>query len=325
MEEGAMKTTKSSQISIRKYLLGELGENKRQALEQSLMTDESVFQELLILEDELVDEYLRGELNSPERKSFEAHFMASPERQQKLRFAKSFQSYLDLKQVEREPHRKPFWQSLWELLQTNGPVREWGLAAVLLLVIAGGSWMAIRIWRLQRQVEFSNLHPSPPTQTESLQKQLIEQIQQNRQLDSTLEKERQQRQQVEQELAGLKSPEKSGRLQPVLLSVALIPGMVRDLQGMQKVTIPPGAEMVQFKLNSITSTYAGYRAELVRVEGAEILTQTTPNVGKETDSYSLAVPVRLLAPGDYYFNLSGKTSNAEFEEVGKFYFKIVKK
>ena len=41
--------------TIRKYLLAELAEPQRQALEERLISDDEAFEELQIVEDELID------------------------------------------------------------------------------------------------------------------------------------------------------------------------------------------------------------------------------------------------------------------------------
>ena len=63
-------------------------------LEERLLANSAFYEELLIVEDELVDEYFADELANSERESFETHFMLAPERQQKARFARNLKKYV---------------------------------------------------------------------------------------------------------------------------------------------------------------------------------------------------------------------------------------
>src|SRR6185437_4105078 len=83
------------QESLRQYLLGDLPPAEMAALEERLLTDTVFYDELLMVEDELIDQYLSGEQSQAERESFEAYFALAPERQQKLRFARALKKYLN--------------------------------------------------------------------------------------------------------------------------------------------------------------------------------------------------------------------------------------
>ena len=77
-----------------RYLLGDVSDEERVQLEERYFVDDGVFEQLSALEDELIDDYIRGELAESQRKQFELHFLTSVERRQKLAFAESFAQYL---------------------------------------------------------------------------------------------------------------------------------------------------------------------------------------------------------------------------------------
>lgn len=89
-----MTPTPDIQERIRRYLLGQLTDGAREEIEQNLLTNAELFDELGVVEDELADEYLAGKLDQDERSRFEQHFLATPERQQKLRFARALHRYV---------------------------------------------------------------------------------------------------------------------------------------------------------------------------------------------------------------------------------------
>src|SRR5262245_27475984 len=72
---------------LRRYLLGELSAPERMALEERLLSDDELFQELVLMEDDLVDEYVFGELPPESQERLERHFAAAPERRQAIRVA----------------------------------------------------------------------------------------------------------------------------------------------------------------------------------------------------------------------------------------------
>jgi hypothetical protein len=85
---------------------------KRQ-IEEQLMTRDDLFQQLQVLEDELIDEYLKNTLSVRDREAFEKHFLSSPERHQKVEFAQAFRSYVAVANegTEKEHSKSSFWQS----------------------------------------------------------------------------------------------------------------------------------------------------------------------------------------------------------------------
>jgi hypothetical protein len=94
-------------ITIRQYLLGQLPEEQQQAIEQRLLTEDDLFEELEVAEDELFDEYVADELTSADRKQFEQYFLATPERQQELKFAAGLRQYVAKKTAVDDALERP--------------------------------------------------------------------------------------------------------------------------------------------------------------------------------------------------------------------------
>jgi hypothetical protein len=125
-------------------------------LEERLLTDGSFYEELLIAEDELVDQSLKGELTQPESEAFTNHFLRAPEHQQKLRFARTLRkmvaekSQADLPIVAatgtvRIPEPAAKKRALFSFIQT--PAMGLAFAAIVLVIVVGASWFVIRNWR----------------------------------------------------------------------------------------------------------------------------------------------------------------------------------
>jgi hypothetical protein len=76
--------------TLRAYLLGLLPENDAARLEESYFTDPTLADEVAAAEDDLLDDYVRGQLSSEERRSFETHYLASSEHRDRVRLAEAF-------------------------------------------------------------------------------------------------------------------------------------------------------------------------------------------------------------------------------------------
>lgn len=153
-----MKLDYKEQESLRKYLLGNLPPSEFAALEERLLTDGAFYDELLMVEDELIDQYLSGEQSQAEREGFEAHFMLAPERRQKVRFARALKKYLinaneglAKNVVIAEPSvAQPVSVSYPDTRQrlsfsflTRNPILTYSLAATLALIIGVVLWTAL--------------------------------------------------------------------------------------------------------------------------------------------------------------------------------------
>ena len=101
------------QNSIRRYLLNQLTSSKQQAVELQLLSDETFLDELEIVEDELIDEYLKGELSRKERASFEKYFLAHETRRRKLQASEALNRHLDKLSPKPTPGKFEFFKSFF--------------------------------------------------------------------------------------------------------------------------------------------------------------------------------------------------------------------
>lgn len=152
------------QNPVRRYLLQQLSEPEQQAFELRLLSEDELSEELEIVEDELIDEYIGDELSRDERASFEDTFLAHPGRQRKLEAAQALRRYLD-----SNPHTPVSTPGLFERLVhwvrshlfprshhmafADGPgntaVLHRSLAWALVLLVVGV--VGFTIWRLAIQ------------------------------------------------------------------------------------------------------------------------------------------------------------------------------
>jgi hypothetical protein len=125
---------------MRNYLLGNLEADRRAALEEIILSDPGVYEELLVVEEELIDQYLTNELSPSERQQFDTNFLTTAERQKNLRFGRLLKRYLDsqpVRRIETPAPAKKFFPF------AAGPVGRGASLAVSVAVLAS---IAIIVW-----------------------------------------------------------------------------------------------------------------------------------------------------------------------------------
>ncbi len=155
-----MKTQTETQQRSRQYLLGTLAPEQAVELEERLLIDGELFEELLIAEEELMDQFLSGEITDREREAIETRFLQSPERQEHLRFARALKTYVSTHGpqttrafgIQKETviesdasERVRGKRSLISRLFPRHPALAFSLAGALVLILVGGIWLANRI------------------------------------------------------------------------------------------------------------------------------------------------------------------------------------
>jgi hypothetical protein len=314
-----------NEISMKQYLLGELTEEDRQQFEKQLMTSDEYFERLLIAEDELVDEYLRGRLSPREQEKFSNHFLCTPERHEKLRFSSSLHRYVSTHAGKAQT--KWTWPPFFSFIRASYAIKGWAMATALFLLTLGGAWLSVRTHLLQHALEEAGKQPGLPAgaQQES-QRQMAQLREHNDQLTRELQQQQKQGDELKQELAALRtsSPLRSSSS---LVAFALTPGVLRDIGGAKKVVVPASANWVRVELSLMTGDHKKYQAVLQKDTGEEVLSQITPSIkpGNGTAEVILTVPAELLPHGDYVLKLSGMADKGSFEGVATYQFRVVQK
>lgn len=153
-----MKAPPIDEEKIKGYLLGHIAEEDESEVEARLLTDRAFYEELSVVEDELIDQYLRGALSPSDRQSFESHFVKSSERQQKVRFAKALKKYVSVTadQSETNPAEVAIPSDSREIVTVvsaprrssifpfSRPLVSYALAAAILIFVGAGLFMVLR-------------------------------------------------------------------------------------------------------------------------------------------------------------------------------------
>ena len=133
-----MSTSHDEQNPIRLYLLGKPDERGRDEFEQRLFADDEFLEEVMAAEDQLIDDFLTGDLTPNEVAMFEKNFLVTDERRQKLRLGKTLRTYA--KQASVPVAKAKPSPARWSWRQWFSPsiLRPAAVAAVILILGAGG-------------------------------------------------------------------------------------------------------------------------------------------------------------------------------------------
>lgn len=89
-----MSDRRSEDDRLIRYLLGDaLPDAEQNAIEESYFTDNSFFERVLAIEDDLIDSHIQGRLSDNEKALFEKHFLASDRRRERWEAQQAIASY----------------------------------------------------------------------------------------------------------------------------------------------------------------------------------------------------------------------------------------
>src|SRR5262249_27652267 len=184
-----MNRTEDLNKTIRQYLLGELSEPEQAAIESEYFANSERFEDISALENDLIDDYVRGNLAAVEREHFERRYLSSPERRRRGQFAGSMLSSLygvsataEAKASRPEMAPSRYRRALAVMLGQSRPLSPWRLTvapmlAALALVLTGAVvLLGIECLRLKRALtESQQAAASQAQKEEDLEGQLADQ------------------------------------------------------------------------------------------------------------------------------------------------------
>lgn len=328
-----MSFTHNDELLIRRYLLGEVTDRERERVERQLMTDRQYLDHILRVEENLMDEYVRGELDLDEREPFETYFLSAPERRDKLEFAGSLNRYIaeardwkpaDVAAADSEG-AEPRDARFWPMRLASRPAMAL-LAVATLMLAAYTTMLLIQNARLKKQT--LDQQPNLSQVEEGLRRQLDEQTRRNEELARQLEQLRNEASRVEQELSNLKQEKSPHREPPAprVASLIIAPGSVRDKGQINRVNLTTHAQQLRLELKLQGEDYQSYRAEVRTVEGKSIWKEFNLRARQRAGGKSVVatLPAGRLPEGDYLVTLSGASAGGGYEEVATYYFTVIR-
>lgn len=330
-----MNPNKSTQ---RQYFLGTLAPDVRSEVETCYFTDRNFFAEIEETEAEMIDAYLYGELSAEEHQQFELHYLASPDRRERVEQLKGLKDEILPKYarewapdlfVEPAPDQKTVrpnevppavlipvegGRSLWERLVEffGGPVPalQFAMSLTGVVLISGTVFYFYQSNKLEETeataaAAFDRERAEIRRSADLAQQQLQQQISDTKQQLETKQKE------VDDLKSQQKNPLKISPVPAVDLEPTTENPKGGDPEALKKYSLS-GLPTVPFhlKLPKVTGTvpeYTTFRINLIRNneyiwEG----TQPAPGNWKDGTTLTIKIPLNLVTQGKYTVKVYGE-------------------
>lgn len=317
---------------LRRYLLGDVIQQEQDEIQDRLFTDSAFFNLLLMIENELADDYLFNNLAPSEQIQFEQYFLRSPERRHKLRIAQELMHQASSERVVRQP--PPKRTASWRAFFINP---RFAYSALMIIVAA------VIIWLLRdRQImkhKIAELRASQDTQQKQEESpQSIEEKLAERRANDDRKKEQLPegiqvlKQSAEQQAKDKKSASDPEKTQPeddsTLISKLepqdLWPGQIRGAGETDHVRIQRGAKQVLLKLHLEAHKDPIYRIDIrnSRDQRIRVPEDVKPEQTNEGSFLQIKVPASIFKRGDYIITAQGIKTGGGLGSINTYQFRV---
>jgi hypothetical protein len=280
------------------YLLGSIPEEEAGRLDELSIANDDFAERLRAVENDLVDAYVRGGLSGESLDRFQSHYLASPYRREKVRFAESLLALCDRAPVaSRQNERSARW---WTLSPA------WTFAAAMCLTLLAGGYLLYDNSRLRNEVRRAQLDRGALQQSH---RDLQRQIQ-------------------EQRIPAAEVPASQPPTQnPVnAMALVLLP-QTRGTGPLTTIALLPAADQAKFQLELESGDFNSYQAVL-KDPGTG---RTVWSSGKlkaasrgESKLVSVSLPAGLLKTQNYSMDLFGLPRVGAGEFLSSYAFRVVR-
>jgi len=310
-----------NETEIRRFLLGELEENERVALEEKFLADENLFVQIRVAEDELIEDYVRGTL--AEKEKFEREFLTTEKRRERVEFTRQMIAKLGEK-PQASSEKTTFFASLIEFFRQ--PKFAFGAAFAILALIFGFWFLVIKKSANEGEI-VKQITPTPNIQTNVNQTSTANQnITANSISNSSVNANLPEKPQTNKANTNTEIPKKPEEKpkeiapNPVL---ALFAGGVRSEGKSNELNLPKTSKGANLVLNLEAQDYQTYRAEIVDQNGNVIY--RSGKLRARNSKINAFVPAKNLKRGDYILKLYGFNSQNAEESAADFQFRVNQK
>lgn len=323
-----------TEAEIRRFLLGELSDAKQTAFEEKFVADEDLFEQMRVVEDELIESYACETLSSGEREKFEQSFLITARRRERVEFTRTMLDKLAgqktseaVKKTETAAVNPSVWDSITNIFKN--PTLAFGAAFALLVLIFGG-WFLLRT---PNQIEIAGqVTPTPTIQT--IQPDINQnppanenvsvdsnanvppKIPDNKNAAPNADREASNKDQN----TNLQKQDSTTKITPVL---ALFAGTVRSDGKISELNLPKNAAGANLQLNLESQDYKNYQVELVNPDGTPVF--QNKNLKAKNSKINIFIPAARLARGDYIVKVSALNPQNEIESVADYVFRVNRK
>lgn len=313
-----MQTFRDDDRQLERYVLGLLTEEETERLDEASIADDELAARLRMVEDDLVDGYVRGTLDRETRDRFDAYYLASPRRRNYVKFATNF-----VRAVDRAAARPDAANGTSSAIVRSKFV--WMLAAAAALFAAVVGPLAFETIRLRRQLIVAQRQN---TALDGRARDLAQQVNDQRAATDAAVKQVKQLAEARagaaraQSTAQVAAPD-NAVLQPPAVALVLLP-QTRAVAPIPTLTVPPHADRVPVELRLESNDFPEYRIGLKDPATNQIVWRSgwiRAKSSGDQPSIAVAVPARVLKTQHYSLDLTGRGA-AGPEVVGSYAFRV---
>ena len=315
-----MAKNEISEAEIREYILGQSRNDKTDRLDELSFSD-GYSERIGAVERDLIDDYLAGLLTSDQKNAFEAHYLSTPVRRDKVEFAKAFAAYArHSRPIEVEGEASP---SIFDVFRQWRFVVQFGAVAGLLLMGIVG-WIIFgktsspeiavvdNIGVAPQQAANREVSTVPPSPEPSISASSIPSP-----VQSPVAPVRQE---------GTPKPQPtppSSRQQPSSLAVFVLTPALRG-SSFKTLEIPEDAVTAEFRLQLETEASGPFSVEIHDVRGSQNVWSARnlkPGGRGVTRSLNFRTPTRIVRNGEYRVSVFVAGEDTGSENVGEYFFR----
>lgn len=294
------------------YLLGELPDPDQAAFERRLLESGQVFEQVSIVEDELIDEYLQRELSGPERERFEREYLASPTHRERLDFARALKAQL----AHRKSALTPQTEARRSFLGGRAAALRVSLAFALVLAVAG-LFLGLQSLRSRRELERVVAEAADLRRQETeLRRQVADLRAHNDRLTQEAERAR---------IQASKANPAPRHPEAIVASLALTATLVRDSSATQTLNLRKEVTEVALTLSTREDLPGPFRAILRTVQGSIVWKtrdSSPPRAEKSPGNVTVRIPASRLSSDDYILTLSSVGRGDQTQDGAAYYFRV---
>ena len=289
---------------LREYLLGLSGPDSGTEVEIGILQGTIDVDQIRLIEDELIDDFVFGALSPRDQRAFLAHFLCSEDRKQRLALARQL---VRCARSYRSPNPRPqptkthprFWSQYFVWRWTA--IAAMGCSVLLTVLLRNQRARTIHETEAVRiaQNEADRLRTAM-AQTRSIPPQVANSIPATPQTNN--------------QIVQLAAP---------VPSLELHPDLIRGIYALPVLRRSPTSELIWIRLQLPEPPKFPFREELIAGTGTRLWMQQfeSPN-GRSSPRSDLSIPASLLPPGDYLIRLEEASAQGAFEETATYAFRV---
>lgn len=312
-----------NQAELRGFLLGEVSEEQRSAIEERFLADKDFSEELGAVEDEMIEAYLRNELSVTDRRKFEAVFLTQPRRRERVLMMKGVLAAATAEAAFKTEPAPSLWATLVAPFRFQSASVRYALAAAVLVVAVLGALFVFQNLRPKPDERLVQQEPTPAPGAPAAASPLPSPILTPKAAEAGP---------TTQPAASpvpraSTSPTPETQPGPSFATIILRPLLVRDPRAGNKLVVASSVREIRLQLKLERKDYNSYTARITTVDGRQVWRASSigaRGTGAGT-SLALSVPARRLPAGDYIVEVSGVRESGTPESVSSYFFSLVQK